>query len=79
MALKDQSFFEIGFHFSTVSTISVQIILRPGHLLTYSFENVMLKSGVRVFYSLTLQLFEKVQRVKDILVPLKCLLLFQKK
>ena len=35
--------------------------------------------GVRVFYSLTLRLFEKAQRVKDILVPPKCLLLFQKK
>ena len=34
---------------------------------------------VRVFYSLTLRLFEKAQRVKDILVPPKCLLLFQKK
>ena len=36
-------------------------------------------SRVRVFYSLTLRLFEKAQRVKDILVPPKCLLLFQKK
>ena len=34
--------------------------------------------GVRVFYSLTLQLFEKAQRVEHILVPFKCLLLFQK-
>ena len=42
-------------------------------------QEIVQKLRVRVFYSLTLRLFEKAQRVKDILVPLKCLLLFQKK
>ena len=44
-----------------------------------SFEYSCHLGRVCVFYSLTLRLFEKVQRVKDILVPPKCLLLFQKK
>ena len=44
-----------------------------------SFNFIVFGDRVCVFYSLTLQLFEKYQRVKDILVPPKCLLLFQKK
>ena len=48
-------------------------------IFAFNFAQNITLLRVRVFYSLTLRLFEKAQRVKDILVPPKCLLLFQKK